>query len=103
MGLLDLSVLILQQHRETTLQHARAAIRQGSCVVSQPLATATCFNTNDSDRSFPAESVERPDGCVSPPDARDERVHQTARLFEHLGLGFLSDDRLKLTHQVRKR
>ena len=49
MGLLNLAVLILQQHRETTLQHPGAAVRQGGCVVTQSLATSTGFNTNNSD------------------------------------------------------
>src|SRR5688572_33298291 len=97
---LNLPVLILQQHREATLQYAGRAVGERSSVLSQAAAGATRFDAEHFHIAIFDEWMEHSDRVRAAADARDHQVRQLAGALEHLYARFAADHRLQLTHDV---
>src|ERR1700730_6967634 len=103
MSLLDLALPILQEHRETTLQHAGPAIRKRCGFVSEPLTAASRLDTDDGNGLVRHEGMECADGVGSSPYTRYQHIREAASLLEHLCTGLAANDGLQLANQVRIR
>ena len=98
--LLDLAVLILQQHGETAVQHAGTAERQGRRVVTQTWPATAGLDSNDLHARVGHERMEGADGVRSAADARDDRIRKSPGFFEHLRTGLTADHRLQLAYEI---
>src|ERR1700716_1554345 len=103
MGLLDLALRVLQEHREAALQHAGAAIRKRCGIVSETLAAASRLDTDDGNGLVRHEGMECADGVGSSTDTRNQHIRQATSLLEHLCTRLAANDSLQLANQVRIR
>ena len=100
-GLLDLAVLVLQQHGIGAVQHARAAVRQRRGVVARARAAAAGLDADDLDRLSSGTKAWKAPMELEPPPTQAMTASGSAPVaLEHLRARLAADDRLQLAHQV---
>ena len=77
MGLQDLAVVILQQIRALTVQHAGLAFRQRGGMIGRVDALARRFDAVNFDLAVVEEGMEQADGIGAAADAGSDEIRQT--------------------------
>src|SRR4051812_18097474 len=103
MGRVNLTAFILKEVAERAMEDAGYAPGQRRRMLTAFEAPASALDTDQPDESIVNKRMEDPHSIGPPADARDHRGRQPSRHFEHLGLGFATDDGLEVANHSRVR
>src|SRR5581483_5531913 len=100
MGIHNLSILILQQITQCTVQYSGAACYQCCCMLSRFHACAACLDTDELDLLCIRERIAYTDCVASPTDAGKNHIWQASHLLHNLIACLHTYDRLEVAHDT---